>query len=55
MSSDKDLCLDACTGSSNVFQPPKMFSCDKASVDGKCESTGWFTQPRDDPIVDWST
>ena len=39
MASDKDQCLDACTGS-NGFQPPKIISCYKAPVDGKCDTTG---------------
>ena len=51
MASDKNQCLDACTGT-NGFQPPKMNSCFKTPVDGKCDSTGWFTQLRDDPTVD---
>ena len=55
MASDKDQCLDACTGSTNGFQPPKIFSCYKTPVDGKCDTTGWFTQLRHNPTVDWST
>jgi hypothetical protein len=32
-----------------------MFSCYKAPVDGKCDRTGWFTQLRHDPTVDWNS
>ena len=50
MSSVKATCLDACTGSTNGFQPAARYQCyvEPESATGKCPTTGYFTVRQED-------
>ena len=50
MSSVKATCLDACTGSTNGFQPAARYQCyvEPDSATGKCPTTGYFTRQEED-------
>ena len=50
MSSVKATCLDACTGSTNGFQPAARYQCyvEPESATGKCPTTGYFTRQEED-------